>query len=165
MLGKKGMLLTIAIVIICGIILQGLFYLVDGKDSPQKAAIEFAKAYYGLNVAMTDSLCEERKIVDDVDIVNKYIDSVAAEAVKRGFGIDYLRCGLFNIGTRVISKDDDNAVIRITGKKKVEINPLYMLVAKIFNIGETTHVDETINLVKEDGMWKVCGNLFALPEA
>lgn len=59
MLGKKGMFLTIAIVIICGAILQGLFYLVDGKDSPQKAAIEFAKAYYGLNVAMADRLCEE----------------------------------------------------------------------------------------------------------
>ena len=161
---NKGMILSIIIVILCGVILQGLFCLADGKDSPQKAAIEFAKAYYGLNIAMSDRLCEERKTADDVDIVNKYLDSVTAEAAKRGFGTDYFKCGLFNIGAHVISKDDDNAVIRITGKKRVEINPLYMLVAKMFNIGETTHVDEIINLVKEDGMWKVCGNIFALPE-
>jgi hypothetical protein len=164
MLEKKGMFLTIVIVIICGIILQGLFYMAERKDSPQKAAVEFAKAYYGLNPAMADRLCEKEKTVDDVDIVNKYIDSVAVEAAQRGFGIDFFKYGLFNIGTSVISADVDTAVIRITGRKKVKINPFYMLVARLFDIGETTYVDETINLVKEDGMWKVCGNnLFALP--
>jgi hypothetical protein len=35
-------------------------------------------------------------------------------------------------------------------------------VAKIFSLGETHNVEETLTLVKEDGLWKVCGEPFAL---
>jgi hypothetical protein len=37
-------------------------------------------------------------------------------------------------------------------------------VAKIFSLGETYKVEETLTLVKEDDLWKVCGEPFALIE-
>jgi hypothetical protein len=161
---NKWMLPSIIIVIICGVILQGLLCLADGKDSPEKAAVEFAKAYYGLDGAMSDMLCDELKTADDVNIVDEYLDSMADKAKSRGFGVDCFRYGLVKTRTQTISKNEAEAAVRITGKKKVKINPIYMFVAKIFDLGATTQFDKTINLVKEDGAWKVCGDLFALPE-
>ena len=42
------------------------------------------------------------------------------------------------------------------------INSVFALVAKIFRIGKTHQVDETLTAVKEDGRWKICGTPFAL---
>jgi hypothetical protein len=70
---------------------------------------------------------------------------------------------LYHIETEIISQNDTDAQIRITGQRRVAINPVYPIVTKVFNIGGTYNVDETINVKKEDGKWKVCGDLFALP--
>lgn len=144
----------IILVIICGALLQGLLCLADSKNSPQKAAIEFTKAYYNMNFALLSE-----RLAGDTDLANEYFDTVSTEALEQGFEIDYFRYGLFNIGADTISSNEDSAIIRITAQKKVAINPFYMFIGKIFNLGETLHVDEKINLVKEDGIWKVCGNL------
>jgi hypothetical protein len=37
-------------------------------------------------------------------------------------------------------------------------------VAKLFFIGESRPVDEVLELVRENGTWKVCGNPFGLAE-
>ena len=39
------------------------------------------------------------------------------------------------------------------------------VVGRLFSIGETYSVDETLKLVKEDGRWKVCGNPFLIAGA
>jgi hypothetical protein len=70
---------------------------------------------------------------------------------------------LYHIETRTLSKSDNEAQIRITGKRKISINPVYVIVAKLFNLSETYEVDATVDVVREDGKWKVCGNLFSLP--
>ena len=70
---------------------------------------------------------------------------------------------LYHIQTQTISKKENEAQIRITGKIRVSINPVYAIVANLFNIGATHEVDDIINVIKEDGKWKVCGNLFSLP--
>jgi hypothetical protein len=36
-------------------------------------------------------------------------------------------------------------------------------VSRIFFLGETYHMEETLRLVKEDNRWKVCGEPLALP--
>jgi hypothetical protein len=43
------------------------------------------------------------------------------------------------------------------------INPVFTIIGKLFFIGETYEVDETLNIIKEDGKWKVCGRAFLLP--
>jgi len=72
---------------------------------------------------------------------------------------------LYDIETETLSKKDNEAQVRITGKIRRSINPVYTIVAKLFDIGETHEVDEIINVIKEDGKWKVCGSLFSLPVA
>ena len=70
---------------------------------------------------------------------------------------------LYHIETEVLSQTDSDAKVRITGKRRVAINPVYSAVAKAFDIGGIYDVDETIHVIKEDGKWKVCGDLFSLP--
>jgi hypothetical protein len=41
---------------------------------------------------------------------------------------------------------------------------VYGIVAKLFFLGETHKVEETLTLVKENDRWKVCGEPFALIE-
>jgi hypothetical protein len=44
------------------------------------------------------------------------------------------------------------------------INPVYGLVSKVFSLGESHEVEETLNVVKEADGWKVCGEPYALIE-
>jgi hypothetical protein len=37
-------------------------------------------------------------------------------------------------------------------------------VAGLFHLGQTEPVEGVVDLVKEDGQWKACGQLFSLPE-
>jgi hypothetical protein len=62
----------------------------------------------------------------------------------------------------VVESGDATAKIHLTGKSRVCINPAFMLVGKLFQIGRDHIVDETIELVKEDGRWRVCGGSFEL---
>jgi len=70
---------------------------------------------------------------------------------------------LYHIETEIITQNDTEAQIRITGKRRVAINPAYPIVTKVFDIGGTYDVDETIDVKKEEDKWKVCGDLFSLP--
>jgi hypothetical protein len=113
---------------------------------------------------MADRICKKQLSTDPVDIVDQYLYLAAKEANERGFDINFMKSKLYHIETETLSKNDTTAKIRITGKKRVAINPVYPIVAQLFNIGATHEVDETFNVIKEDSRWKVCGNLFSLPE-
>ena len=153
----------IVLVLACGLLLQVLLVFADAIDTPNKAVVEFSKAYFKLDPSMTDRICKERLASQDIDIVDQYIYSVQKEAKERGFDTNFMKNTLYHIETETLSQDDTDATIRITGKRRVAINPAYPIVAKLFNIGATYDVDETIHVKKEDGKWKVCGNLFSLP--
>ena len=57
---------------------------------------------------------------------------------------------------------EKKAQVRLEGNKKVAVNPLYFLVARLFDIGETYTVDEVFHAVNEEGVWKICkDNLLA----
>jgi hypothetical protein len=146
-----------------GFLVQVLFSLADQKDTPNKAVVEFSKAYFQLDRSMADRICKKQLTTNDVDIVDQYLYLASKEANERGFDINFLKNKLYHIETQTLSKNDTTAKIRITGKTRVAINPVYPVVAKLFNIGATQEVEETFNVIKEDSKWKVCGNLFSLP--
>lgn len=152
----------IILVLIIAFVVQIFFSIVDATDSPNKAVVEFSKAYFSLDPSMEKRICKKQLAIEDVDIVDEYLYFVAKTAKERGFDVNFLRNKLYHIRTETISKDDTQAQIRITGKIRVAINSLYTVVATIFDIGSTHEVDEIIHVIKEDGQWKVCGNLFSL---
>jgi len=154
----------IILVLIVGFLVQLLFSLADLRDTPNKAVVEFSKAYFQLDRSMADRICKKQLTTDPVDIVDQYLYLAAKEANERGFDINFMKSKLYQIETETLSKNDTTAKIRITGKKRVAINPVYPIVAQLFNIGATHEVDETFNVIKEDSEWKVCGNLLSLPE-
>ena len=154
----------IILVLIVGFLVQFLFSLADLRDTPNKAVVEFSKAYFQLDRSMADRICKKQLTTDPVDIVDQYLYLAAKEANERGFDINFMKSKLYHIETETLSKNDTTAKIRITGKKRVAINHVYPIVAQLFNIGATHEVDETFNVIKEDSEWKVCGNLLSLPE-
>jgi len=154
----------IILVLIVGFLVQLLFSLADLRDTPNKAVVEFSKAYFQLDRSMADRICKKQLSTDPVDIVDQYLYLAAKEANERGFDINFMKNKLYHIETETLSKNDTTAKIRITGKKRVAVNPVYPIVAQLFNIGATHEVDETFNVIKEDSQWKVCENLFSLPE-
>ena len=152
----------IILVLIIGLLVQLLFSVADAIDTPNKAVVQFSKAYFNIDKSMAKKICKERLASEDVDVIDQYIYLSAKEAKERGFGINFMKNKLYHIETETLSKKENEAQIRITGKIRVSINPVYPIVANLFNIGATHEVDEIINVIKEDGKWKVCGSLFSL---
>jgi hypothetical protein len=153
----------IVLVLVCGFILQVLLVFADKRDTPNRAVVEFSKAYFMLDESMAERICKERLASGEMDVVDQYIYMAGQEAKERGFEINVMKNELYHIETEILSQNDTDAKVRITGKRRVAINPVYPIVAKAFDIGGTYDVDETIHAKKEDGKWKVCGNLFSLP--
>ena len=153
----------IILILICGFFLQVLLSYADTRDTPNKAVVEFSKAYFKLDKSMAERICKERLASEDIDVVDQYIYLAGKEAKERGFDISFMKNELYHIETEIISQNDTEAQIRITGKRRVAINPAYPIVTKVFDIGETYDVDETIDVKKEENKWKVCGDLFSLP--
>jgi hypothetical protein len=154
----------IILVLIVGCFVQILFVFAGTKDTPTKAVVEFSKAYFQLDKSMAKRICDARLASEEIDIVDQHIHNAAKEAKERGFDITFMQRKFYDIEINTIKQADNNAQIRITGKTRVAINPVYPIVAKLFDLSEVHEVDETITLVKEHGKWKVCGKLFDLPE-
>lgn len=160
---KKSNSTAIALTLVLALFLQVVFALASTSDSPGKAVIEFSEAYFKLDPAMADRICEERKVVDDVDVVEQYLYLSAQEAKARGFDIGWLKKGLYHVETTTFARGENEAKVQIRGALRTRMNPVFAWVAGIFRLGETEHLEDVIDVVKEDGKWKVCGTLFALP--
>ena len=160
-MAQMNKIAALILTLIIGIGVQAFFFTIDRQNMPNLAAAEFSKAYFQLDSSMAEKICTERLTSsEDVDLVDKYIYLATQEAKERGFNSNFMQYKFYNITTEIISKSWENAQVRITGKRRVAINPAYPLVTKLFNLGATHEVNETIDLVKENGEWKVCGNFF-----
>jgi len=159
---QGGKVMTIAMLIILAFILQGFLIYGDSKDTPNKAAVEFIKSYYKVDRSMKERLCTEILENEEINVVDEYIHRMTEEVKARGFGPDYAKSVIFGLGVETLRRDESSAVIKITGSRKVSINPVFTIIAKLFCIGKSYKVEETLNLIKEDGHWKVCGNPFSL---
>ena len=151
-----------ASVVLAAFILQIVLIVSDHHESPGKAAVEFTKAYFKLNRSMNERLCSE--ITEEGDVVDDYLSRVADEARTEGFDPSWMKMALSHIETETEMLDDNTAEVQITCTRRRSANPLYGIVAKIFFLGETHKVEETLTLLKEDARWKVCGEPFALIE-
>lgn len=158
--GKQ--LIIIGAVLLAGIVLQLVLIFAESKDTPSKAAVGFATEYYNLSPSMTDYLCSELAEQRDAGMVQDYINQVADQARQSGFELSYMRKRLFSVHTEILSQTESAAEVRITAKAKRNINPAFTIIAKLFFIGETYPIDETLNLIREEGKWKVCGQVFDL---
>lgn len=161
-MGGTSKLPTIAAVIVVAFILQIVLVLANHHESPSKAAVDFSKAYFKLNTAMGKRLCSEILEDGESDVVNDYLARVADQARSEGFDVSWMKMALFHIETETQMIDDNVAEVRISCRRRRAANPVFALVAKIFSLGETHNFEETLTLVKENDLWKVCGEPFAL---
>lgn len=161
--GKNIMIIGFVVVVF--VILQGILISVGKVDNPAEAAVDFTKAYFMLDgTSMSELLCSEIVEDEEVGIVDAYLNSVAVEARLMGFSQSYMRNQLSHISTEIEMIDENNAKVRITGARLRSINPVFAFVGKLFFMIESHKVDETLTLVKEEGMWKVCGKPFSLSQ-
>ena len=146
----------LVVVIMLGIILQVLLAFASSASTPYSAAVAFTKAYFKLDPSMADYLCEESKTVDDMDTVAGVIYQAASAAKARGFEKKYVKSQLYDIVTETVYTSDTEATVTISALRRTSINPIYAWVAKLFHIGGTYPFEATLDVIKEDGAWKVC---------
>ena len=157
--------MIVGFVVVVFVILQGILVSVGKVDNPAEAAVDFTKAYYMLDgAAMSELLCNELAEDEEADVVGNYLNSVAVQARSMGFSQNYMRNQLSHVKTEIQMADEDSVKVRITGKRLRSINPVYAVVGRLFFLIESHEFDKTLNLVKEDGRWKVCGEPFSLSE-
>jgi hypothetical protein len=159
-MAQSSKIIPLTLVIVLGILVQVLFVFADMQETPDKAAVEFAEAYYGFDKAgLADRLCEAQRVVDDVNVVNLYIHEAARKAEARGFSLGmYVKNRLHHVETETLEKSFDKATVHLTAERKSGL--------RTFFSKEDIHpVDATFDLVREDGKWKVCTDLLALDDA
>jgi hypothetical protein len=152
-------------VVVIGFLLQIILAAGDARQTPYGAAIAFSKAYFGLCPDLAQTMANNGIDADEVDVADAYLYSKSVEAADRGYPIRRLNKMFYNIHTKTVAQDASTATVHISGTTRIAVNPLYGFVAKLFFLTSPTDVEETINLVKEDGKWKVAGQPFALADA
>ena len=113
---------------------------------------------------MADLICSEMT-VEDADVVDDYLKRVAAEARAEGYDPSWKKMVLSHLELETRMVGENTAEIHITGNRMRSPNLVFGLVSKIFFLGETYKVDDTLTVIKEDDGWKVCGQPFALIES
>ena len=156
-------IVVLATVIIVAFILQIVLIVADRHETPGTVAVAFSKAYFNLDVDMADLICSEMT-AEDADVVDDYLKRVAAEARTEGFDPSWKKMVLAHIELETEMVDENMAEVQISCERRRSINPVFAAVAKIFFLGDTYKVEETLTVVKEDDGWKVCGQPFSLTE-
>ena len=155
--------LSITAVIVVAVMLQVFLIVTENTESPAKAAVAFAKAYYKQDASMADRLCQDILESDEYDRVDGFINQVADEASDMGFAPSWKRMALGFIKTKTHMIDENTAEVTIKASMRRNINPLFYIVSRVFFLGETYHMEETLNVVKEGKDWKVCGEALEMP--
>ena len=149
------------LVVVLAVCLQVVFVFADCKNTATGTAVEFSKAYFLVDADMDRYLCSEL-VSDEATAATAYLQQMSNEAKDRGFGPGMVRQMITHLETETIAQDGESATIHLKGTCRTCIHPVFTWVAKMFRIGQTRSFEETIDLVKEDGRWKVCGTPFGL---
>ncbi len=156
-MGESGKGIAITLALLLGIFLQILFVFVDEQNTPNKAAVEFAEAYFCFDgKGMTQWIGEEARVVDDVDMIGQHLHRGQEKARTLGYSLYYMKEKLYHVKTKTLSKDAEKAKIRLTAERKPPLQSFFT--------GRSDEVDETLTVKKEGGKWKVCGSPFSLHE-
>lgn len=159
-MGQLNRFAPVILLIVVFVLLQPALILVDGRQTPESAAKAFIKDYFYLDPAMEKWLC--RQVSENADVVDDYLYQKYIEATQRGFEIEYLRHMFTRLDLTTTSRETQSARVHVTGTTRVAINPVYMLIGRWFGLGQNHPVDVTLDLVEEDGRWRVCGGVLGL---
>lgn len=148
---RTKLVLSLGLVIVLGIVFQVMFVFADIQDSPSKAAVAFAKAYFAVSEdCMTDRYCRSGLESEDGNPIGDYVYKATRAARSRGYDVNiYIKNKLYHVETETIEKSHDQAKVHLTAERK---SPL----RTFFSKGDIHPVNATFELVKEDGEWKVC---------
>lgn len=160
-----GKFLTFTSIFILALILQGLLIIGETRDTPEKAAIEFSRAYFWLDPSMADRLCSALARTDESDPTQAYLQRIGDNAHSMGYGLDYMKQELYQIETRTLRQEGKEAEVLLTATRKRAINPVFGAVGEAFGLTTPHRVEATLRLLQEEGRWKVCGRPFALTES
>lgn len=160
-----GKFLTFTSIVILAVILQGLLIIGETRETPEKAAIEFARAYFWLDPAMADRLCSALAPTDGTGPIQAHLQRIGDEARSMGYGLDYMKQELYQIETRTLRQEGRQAEVRLTAVRKRAINPVFGAVGEAFGLTTPHRLDATLQLLQEDGRWKICGRPFALTDS
>ncbi|MEW6260851.1 MAG: hypothetical protein AB1547_13240 [Thermodesulfobacteriota bacterium] len=155
---------TITLLIMLTVLLQVVLVFADTKDAPHRAVTAFAKCYFQLDPRMETLVCN--KIAGDAEdnAIVAYLREAEHHARERGFEPSFLKKTLYDIRTVTLQSDSQKATVHITAEMKRGINPVFAYVGKIFFLGNTYHLDRTVDVVFEGGKWKVCSGFFDLAD-
>lgn len=152
-MGWANRVALFGVVLILLIVLQAIFIAVDGRSTPAKAAKAFAEDFYYLDPGMQDWLCTRQR---EAGVVQAYLQTKADAAALQGHEMSYFRRMFTKIRVNTISRKGDTALVHITGTTRVAIHPAYMVIGEVFGIGRNYPVDMTLELVRQNGRWRVC---------
>lgn len=150
------------LVVILAVCLQVVFVFADCKQTATGTAVDFSKAYFLLEADMGKYMCSELVGDEDESASANYLQTMTDEASARGFGKGMVRQMIYHVKTETLAQDAQSATIHVEGLRRTCINPVYAFVAKLFGLGQTQAFEETLELVKEDDKWKVCGTPYGL---
>lgn len=144
------------------IAIQPVLIALDCWQTPAKVAKQFIKDYYYLDAGMQQWLCAKEG--NTTQRVNDYLQGKTDEAAQRGFNVDYLRRMFTHLHLETEHRDAETAAVHIEGTTRTAINPVFMVIGKMkmFNIGQNYPVNVTVDLVKENGQWRVCTKPFGI---
>ncbi len=160
-----GKFLTFTSILILALILQGLLIINETRETPDKAAVEFARAYFWLDPTMAERLCSELSRTEAPDPTRAFLQRIGDEARTLGFGFEYMKQQLFDVEARTLREQDGRAEVLLTATRKRAINPVFGAVGALFDLTKPHRVEATLHLQREEGRWKVCGRPFALTES
>jgi hypothetical protein len=158
-MAKKINPAPLAIVIGIAVILQLALIGIDCKQTPDSVARNFTEAYYALNPEMQDYLCAG---LVEKGVVDRYLRQQKQQASSRGFSTNSLRKAFTRLHVNVAESGDDSMTLHVHGSTRVCINRPFMIIGKLFGIGRDYPVEAHIDVVKENGRWRVCGNPFGI---
>ncbi|MGE0085791.1 MAG: hypothetical protein AB7S75_15380 [Desulfococcaceae bacterium] len=160
---QSKMIISLAVALVLGIAVQVILVYADAQDSPYKAATEFAKACFAYDRAvLSDRLCEGSKTANDADVVGNYIYKAQQEAEARGYSLGcYVKEKLYHLEAETVTRSQDAAQVRLTFEKRSPLRTFFSKKDK----HDISHAEEVIDLVRENGRWKVCGNPFSIAGA
>jgi len=150
------------LVVILAVCLQVVFVFADCRQTATGTAIDFSKAYFLVNDDLENYLCSDLAGDEEYSPAAAYLQAKAEEAEARGFDLGMVRQTIYHVEAETLSQDGESATIHLQGMRRTCINPVFAYVAKLFRLGQEQEFEETLELTKEDGRWKVCGAPYGL---
>jgi hypothetical protein len=150
------------LVVILAVCFQVVFVFADCRQTATGTAIDFSKAYFLLDDDLEKYLCSDLAGDEEMSPAAAYLQAKTDEARERGFGLGMVRQTIYHVKAKTLSQDGESATIHLHGLRRTCIHPVFSWVAKLFRIGQTHEFEETLELTKEDGRWKVCGSPYGL---